>query len=99
MADVFAEWKIADDYVGRLAVCELVTNAYLHGEGPIVVRILRDDRLVIEVWDAGLGRPKIVPEDCAGTSGRGLFLLAEMTRAWGVRPLNEGGKITWFELR
>ncbi|MUN42290.1 ATP-binding protein [Actinomadura litoris] len=102
VADVFAEWGVADDYVGRLVVCELVTNSYLHGEGPIVVRVLRDERdgrLVIEVWDGGEGRPEVVSENLTATSGRGLALVVEMAWTWGVRPLNEGGKIVWVKLR
>jgi anti-sigma regulatory factor (Ser/Thr protein kinase) len=102
LAEWFLEWGIADDYVGRLVVCELVTNNYLHGKGQIVVRVFRDERdgrVVVEVWDAGEGRPEIQPEDDGATSGRGLLLMAELVHEWGVRPLNEGGKATWAKLR
>ncbi|NEA24600.1 ATP-binding protein [Actinomadura bangladeshensis] len=102
LAERFAEWGISDDYVGRVVVSELVTNAYLHGKGQIVVRVFRDERdglVVVEVWDAGEGRPQARPEDHAATSGRGLLLMAEIVHKWGVRPLNEGGKVTWAKLR
>ncbi|XRQ07204.1 ATP-binding protein [Actinomadura welshii] len=102
LAARFAEWGIGDDYVGRLVVCELVTNAYRHGKPPIVVRVLRDEHdglVVVEVWDGGEGRPVIQPDNYAATSGRGLALMAELVGAWGVRPLNEGGKVTWAQLR
>lgn len=102
LAEWFAKWGIADDYLGRLIICELVTNAHRHGEGPIVVRLLldrRDGRPVIEVWDAGEGRPVVLPEDHAATSGRGLRLIAEFAGGcWGVRPLVEGGKAVWAKL-
>ncbi|WP_431521549.1 ATP-binding protein [Actinomadura madurae] len=75
LADQFREWGSTDDYVGRLVVCELVTNACRHGEGSIIVRLFRDarpDLVVIEVWDRGEGLPVIGPENFAATSGRGL---------------------------
>lgn len=49
---------IEDDYVARLVVCELVTNSFKHGEGPIIVRLFRDERdghPIVEVWDAATG--------------------------------------------
>ncbi|TDB97606.1 hypothetical protein [Actinomadura sp. 7K534] len=67
LAERFREWGVADDYVGRLVVCELVTNAYLHGEGPIVVHVFKNEHdggVVIEVWDAGEG-----VADRPGTAG------------------------------
>lgn len=102
LAEWFAEWGIEDDYIGRLVVCELVTNSLQHGTGPIVVRVFRnepDGRPVVEVWDGGEGRPKVQPEDDSSTSGRGLQLMARLVHQWGVRPLNEGGKVTWAKLR
>ncbi|WP_165959314.1 ATP-binding protein [Actinomadura sp. KC345] len=51
------------------------------------------------MWDAGGGRPEIRPENYAAVSGRGLLLMAELVHAWGVRPLNEGGKVVWAKLR
>ncbi|TDC98466.1 ATP-binding protein [Actinomadura sp. 7K507] len=90
LAEQFREWEIDDDHVARLVVCELVTNAYLHGEGPIIVRVLRDGNdgpVTVEVWDAGEGRPVVRPENYAASSGRGLLLMSELVQAWGVRPL------------
>ncbi|RSN62301.1 MULTISPECIES: ATP-binding protein [Actinomadura] len=101
LAEQFREWGIRDDFAARLVVCELVTNGYRHGEGPIVVRLFRDERdglVVIEVWDGGAGRPVVRPPDRAGTSGRGLRLVSGLVHAWGVRELNEGGKATWAKL-
>ncbi|MFI0482107.1 ATP-binding protein [Actinomadura sp. 9N215] len=102
LAERFAEWGIEDNYDGRLVVCELVTNSFKYGAGPIVLRVFRDehdDRPVVEVWDSGEGRPTAQPEDDDATSGRGLLLMAQLVHDWGVRPLNEGGKITWAKLR
>nr|WP_158079177.1 ATP-binding protein [Actinomadura sp. CNU-125] len=101
MGERMREWGISDDYLARLVTCELVTNGFQHGEGPIVVRVFRDERdglVVIDVWDGGAGRPVVRPSNCAATSGRGLLLVSELVHSWGVRELNEGGKATWAKL-
>lgn len=53
LADQFREWGSTDDYVGRLVVCELVTNACRHGEGSIIVRLFRDARPDLVVIGCG----------------------------------------------
>jgi anti-sigma regulatory factor (Ser/Thr protein kinase) len=98
VADQFRRWEVADDYVGRLVACELVTNAWKHGAGQIVVRVFRDERdglAVIEVLDQGTGRPVMAAENYTATSGRGLLLMSRLVHDWGSRPLTEGGKIVW----
>jgi two-component sensor histidine kinase len=99
LAERFRELEIADDYAGRLVVTELVTNAYKHvGFGLIVVRVLPEEcdrHVVIEVWDEGPGMPVLKTEDLGATCGRGLVMMAQLVQAWGVRPLNERGKVVW----
>lgn len=99
LADRFRELGIADDYVGRLVVTELVTNSYKHvGIGQIVVRVFKDQRdglVVVEVWDEGEGLPVAKAADSGATNGRGLFLMSQLVHGWGTRPTNEGGKIVW----
>lgn len=97
VAEQFREREISDDSDVRVVVSELVTNSWVHGAGPIVVRVLRDEhdgRPVIEVQDGGEGQPAIQPEDDA-TCGRGLLLVSQLAVEWGTRPLLEGGKVTW----
>ncbi|MFE9106640.1 ATP-binding protein [Actinomadura geliboluensis] len=94
----FRAWGSADDFMARLVVCELVTNAWRHGEGQIILRVFRDvraDLAVIEVWDQGDGLPVVGPEDFEATSGRGLLLMSRVVDDWGTRPIAEGGKIVW----
>ncbi|WP_242908234.1 ATP-binding protein [Actinomadura terrae] len=94
------EWGISDDFIARLVVSELVTNAWMHGEGPIVVRVFQDgraDTVVMEVWDRGEKHPFIRHTDCGALNGRGLLLVSQLVLAWGIRPLLERGKITWVK--
>ncbi|QXJ23981.1 ATP-binding protein [Actinomadura graeca] len=90
---------VADDYVGRLVVTELVTNSYKHvGLGHIVVRVVCEERggvVRIEVWDEGGGLPVVRPADDQAVSGRGLPLVIALVQEWGVRPLLEEGKVVW----
>lgn len=97
----FREWGITDDGDALVVVSEFVTNALVHGEGPIIVRVLRDERdgrPVVEVRDGGEGRPVMRPEDHEATSGRGLFMVSQLAAEWGTRPLPEGGKAAWAKL-
>jgi anti-sigma regulatory factor (Ser/Thr protein kinase) len=99
LVERFGELGVLDDFAGRLVVTELVTNSYKHvGIGHIIVRIFRDERdglVVIEVWDEGAGLPVVRPEDHDALDGRGLLMMARLVPEWGVRPLNEKGKIVW----
>ncbi|WP_344887718.1 ATP-binding protein [Actinomadura meridiana] len=98
MAERFAEWGVSDEYDGRIIVSEFVTNALVHGEGRIVLRVFRDevDGLpVIEVQDDGDLLPVVRPENFAATCGRGLVMVAGLAREWGTRPLADGGKVVW----
>ncbi|QKW33287.1 ATP-binding protein [Actinomadura sp. NAK00032] len=85
-------------YTAQLIVSELVTNALLHGQPPIVVRMVRDEsdgRPVIEVEDSGDKVPCVQPGSDTAISGRGLLLVAALAEEWGTDPLAEGGKVTW----
>lgn len=85
---------------GSLVVDELVTNAILHGLGPIdVVLILDDDVVRIEVHDRNprMPVPTARPPDAALSFGRGLHLVEACTRRWGARPTTDG-KCVWAEV-
>ncbi len=67
-----------------LLTSELVTNAYLHGEGRIDLRLGVHGRdALIEVCDQGSGEAvKLVPEPPKG--GWGLRLVDRLAAEWGV---------------
>lgn len=73
----------------KLVVSELVTNAVLHGEAPVSVRLdAHDGRVDGEVSDGGGGFDSAVgalsPDHAEG--GRGLFLVDRFCRRWEVDP-------------
>jgi anti-sigma regulatory factor (Ser/Thr protein kinase) len=90
----------------QLGVSELVTNALLHGEPPVEVR-LRGTREHprIEVTDRSTLPPRVprmilddAETDVIPTFGRGLSLVAMMSARWGADlDHDRSGKSVWFE--
>ncbi|MFC6880935.1 ATP-binding protein [Actinomadura yumaensis] len=86
-----------DDIV--LMVDELITNAVVHGGGPVRLRLRLDgSRVIGEVSDAnpaGPPAPKTPdPLDWA-EAGRGLLLVGALSSDFGTRP-DAVGKTVWF---
>jgi anti-sigma regulatory factor (Ser/Thr protein kinase) len=82
-----------------LLTSELVTNAVLYAAGTINVEVDIDLRGVrVEVGDCSAEAPRQRESDQDETSGRGLHLVAELSRNWGVDAAPEVGKVVWFEL-
>jgi anti-sigma regulatory factor (Ser/Thr protein kinase) len=92
--------EVADNAI--LLVSELVTNAILHGEAPVAVRVqIPDDHLHVEVHDADseatvlVPRAALLPQERLG--GRGLRLVDTLASRWGLAAY-ERGKCIWFEI-
>lgn len=95
--------------VGRLLVSELVSNVYLHtgADRFTVVATVDRDRALVSVEDRETRKFAQNAEsaevfDGESVSGRGLLLVRECARSWGVTW--QGGpepsaKEVWFELR
>jgi anti-sigma regulatory factor (Ser/Thr protein kinase) len=86
-----------------LAVSELVTNAFLYGEGDIVLVVTLGVVLRVEVRDDGSGLPAQRNYSPTSTTGRGLHLVGHMADRWGTSaPASRGnggkGKAVWFEI-
>ena len=103
--DVLDYWRLAlpgQDVIDRaeLLADELVTNAVLHAQTPVRLRLkLHGDLLSIGVLDDSPRLLRLVPHDPDAESGRGLRLIDELASAWGVRPHPDGGKVVWCTLR
>jgi hypothetical protein len=84
------DWRldsVCDDAV--IVACELVENAVVHARTACRLAIRLDDRgLTIAVRDRG---PFTVLHP---RPGHGLFMVAEVSRAWDVSPTEEG-KSVW----
>jgi len=88
---------LVDD--AALIVTELLTNAVLHGEPPVTLRVIHlDDRIRVEVEDAGRKMPVTVRHSTEAMTGRGLPLVAALSAAWGVDARHGGAKAVWAEL-
>ncbi|MGH8996458.1 MAG: ATP-binding protein [Acidimicrobiales bacterium] len=77
---------------------EVVTNAVVHGEGPVDLAIdANEDRVKVMVRDRSDGRvsPRRAPQLSEG--GRGLSIVQSIASRWGVSTARPG-KTVWFEV-
>lgn len=86
-----------------LLTSQLVTNAVVHGLGPVQLMLIDNGpRLRVEVSDGEAESLPLAPRRPAPVdpSGRGLLIIDRLADRWGCRPrLTPPGKTVWFELR
>jgi anti-anti-sigma regulatory factor/anti-sigma regulatory factor (Ser/Thr protein kinase) len=103
--DVLDYWQLAlpDTTVLQQAVLlanELVTNAVRHARTDLRLRLeLRGNWLHIAVQDGSPRLLRLVTASPESEGGRGLWLVEQLARAWGVHPHADGGKVVWCTLR
>jgi anti-sigma regulatory factor (Ser/Thr protein kinase) len=99
VAKALDSWDHADlSERAVLAVSELVTNAFLYGEGDIVLVVTLGGVLRIEVRDGGAGLPTQRNYSPTSTTGRGLHLVGHVADRWGTSANGGKGKVVWFEI-
>jgi hypothetical protein len=85
-----------------MVVSELVGNAVRHGAPPIMLRLTVTRRsLLVSVSDASprLPRPRRVDGvDGLADTGRGLAIVAALSKGWAARPLPGDGKVVFARL-
>jgi anti-anti-sigma regulatory factor/anti-sigma regulatory factor (Ser/Thr protein kinase) len=102
--DLLGYWQLAlpdTTLVDRavLLASELVTNAIVHARTELRLRVeLRGDLLHLAVRDGNPRMLVIIPGPEA-EGGRGLWLVDQLARAWGVNRHPDGGKVIWCTLR
>ena len=95
----------ADIYLAQLLVSELVTNSLHHGNlSPddsieLSVEVDGDSGVVkVEVSDPGPGfAPDPAAAELSAVGGRGLHLVQQVARRWGVK--RGRATVVWFELQ
>ncbi len=90
-----------DDAV--IIVSELVTNAIAHAHTGCELRISRMDGaqgaiVRLEVNDRGAHIPDVQTLTDTREHGRGLHIVAALTKAWGVDTEPDGSKTVWAEM-
>ncbi len=81
-----------------LLATELVTNAARHAQGPVELTVSSGDGFVrIEAQDGSAALP-ISPVVDTPTRHRGVHLIEDLSRGWGVETRNESGKVVWCEI-
>jgi anti-sigma regulatory factor (Ser/Thr protein kinase) len=83
----------ADDVL--LVVSELVTNAVLHGKGPITLTVtVEPAEIVVAVTDHGPESPSFGQQHVDDEDGRGLRIVQRLTAAWDVQRADKAKTIT-----
>jgi signal transduction histidine kinase len=97
VAGVLRSWGVPDNDA-RLVVTELATNAIKHARGRFVVRLTRDGDLArLAVTDSSPFLPSPRADVSLATGGRGVHLVASLSRRWGATT-HDGGKTVWADL-
>jgi anti-sigma regulatory factor (Ser/Thr protein kinase) len=88
--------RLIDDVV--LTTSELLTNAIVHGLGPIDMRLRANSReVLLEVQDRATFQPRKLRPTTEDEHGRGLQIVAALADRWGTRA-TEDGKSVWCVL-
>jgi DNA-binding NarL/FixJ family response regulator len=99
LRDTLAKWEVQyllDD--AELLTTELVNNAVVHATSHVQLGVVLDrHRLRVQVVDTGAGALHRRQAELTDDSGRGLFLVEELSHRWGTSA-GANGKTVWFEL-
>ncbi len=100
VGEAVAAWGVSPDVSedAALVVTELVSNAVDHAAGPLELTVSRTRGGVrIEVADQSPTLPQPRPVQVDSARGRGLIIVAALSREWGTSPTT-AGKVVWAEL-
>ena len=111
LRNLLMEWNLEQhSELAQLIISELITNSVTSVRAlrwaelpPVRLWVLADaSRVNLLVWDALPGAPQPRAAGHDEENGRGLFLVQELSAAWGsylppqaYHPAYAGGKVTW----
>ncbi|MFF2626631.1 SpoIIE family protein phosphatase [Kitasatospora griseola] len=97
--DRITDWGLEVDVdAAELLAGELIADAVLVAGGPVGVRLVHTDRLLVEVTDDHHRLPVLaVVDPLDEEADRGLLMVAWRADRWGAEP-RAGGRTVWFEL-
>jgi hypothetical protein len=101
LSELSAAWSLPEPVGEQLVLVgsELVTNAVLHARTQLTLTLeLQADRVRVSVRDHSSAAVALRHYRPDALTGRGLGVVATVSRAWGVEPAT-GGKVIWAELR
>ncbi|MEV4642698.1 ATP-binding protein [Actinoplanes sp. NPDC049548] len=92
-------WQVRElGAIVGLVATELVANVVRHAHTTMEFTLgLRDGLLCLTVRDGSRTLPRPKDPTVAEAGGRGLYLVRELTDAWGVLPVGDG-KVVWTKL-
>jgi hypothetical protein len=99
VAETLSAWG-ASEFTDRAALIasELATNALVHTRSPFALSVSRgESQLRVSVRDSSHTLPVSVRSSSRRAGGRGLPIVASMSRLWGIDALDDG-KVIWAEL-
>lgn len=105
VTDCLAQWDQEPVvWTVQLLLSELATNAVLHAGGSgftVGVQVLPEGAVRLTVADDSPRPPRLRDFGTGATTGRGVALVAELARGWGVEPRSapdDVGKVVWCEV-
>jgi anti-sigma regulatory factor (Ser/Thr protein kinase) len=85
--------------VTEVLTSELVNNVVRHVGSPMTLRALRQPSSIrVEVDDPSSEAPVAQQPQPLDENGRGIFLVAALSKQWGVTQRGDDGKTVWFEI-
>lgn len=82
-----------------LVVNELTSNAIRHVAQPFTVSVaVGRDEVLLAVADPSRSEPVLRAAQASATAGRGMQVVDDLSREWGVRLVHHDGKTVWARL-